>query len=632
MYIFAEPVTDEEMVATQTQADSKIEEFKQRVLGPDDNPEGQLDEVHSDAQETTDANDASDASDGKSIFVHEKMDTMSEIDNEELAPSSVTIQNEETTPTVECAESTSMETHDQAKTTDMAALETEIRSISDDLSDKNESEAGQDLATSENVEDGTCAIDPDKEIPLEGHAPTAGEPTTEPDVEPEHPSQEGSEQEVKSDFDFFTADRPTTNLSSNNQVALHANEADTHTSLGEDVNLEDLKHDDGLHNAYGSSTPDTNFEEDGSSGFPIDQHDTYSSLSIGLEAQDKQSEVIEDSKVDDQLDATCFTLQAVRTFEHAGFYFDHLMLTFYGDEVMRTHIPVLINKRVLKLRPEKDGSWSPFNYFSHLRHMFWKAPQNREAFDLIQKKPLPGYKLERFWLDGSISIATCLRPARGRVRKKPRKTKGSSATKSGPKPDSTSTPSTRSNPDSTSNNHLLTPSPSNAESSPDSASNGPPSTHNLPSGTSAGSKRIKQRSSNPKEILAMILHVQHKVDDEYVERADSINYVGDHPNIQGVPAHGPFPAQATNRKWTVEYQLKEIDRSSRAWQLYEMCQERRRKRFEDMEAKHQKDAENQTVDRYIEMLRKISKSGKMYKEEMERRQSEIGEKRVVGAK
>ena len=628
MYIFAEPVTDDEMLATQTRANSKIEEFKQRVLGPDDTTEVQLDKSQSHVQETKDTNNVGD---DKSMFLHEKMHTTSAFDNEELDPPYIEIQDEEATPIMEGAESASIETHDQVKTTDMAASVIEIGSIPDNLSDKHESEAGQDLESLENVGAEANANDSDKEILLESYESTTGEPTTEPDVGPEHPSQDGSNQDVESELDSFRVE-PTTNQSSNSQDTLRADQADPHTSLEEGVQAQELQHDGGLHNAHDSSIPDTNFE-DGSFDLSVDQHVTYASQSIDLKTQDRQSKVTGDSKVDDQLDATCFTLQDVRTSEHAEFYLHHLLLTFYGDEVIRTCMGAFTQKGVWKLRPEKDGSWSPFIYFSHLRGTFWNSRQNRKAFNIIQNKPPPGYRFERFWLDGSISIATCLRRTRRGNRKIPRKPKGSPAAKSGPKSDSTSTLISRSSPDSTGNDHLQIPSPSNAELVPDSTSSGPPLTSAFPTGASADSKRIKQRSSHPKDILAMILHVQHKVNDEYVERAEGINYVGDHPNIPGMPAHGPFPdAQATNRKWTVEYQLKEIDRPSRAWQLYEMCQERRRKRFEDMDAKHQKDAENQTVDRYIEMLRKISRSGKMYKEEMERRQSEMGEKRVVGGR
>ena len=104
------------------------------------------------------------------------------------------------------------------------------------------------------------------------------------------------------------------------------------------------------------------------------------------------------------------------------------------------------------------------------------------------------------------------------------------------------------------------------------------------------------------EVLAMALTIRNKINGKFVQRPENI---------------GP------DDKWSIEYSLEEVPKPDRAWSLYLACQERRRRKLDGLNEKQEDDS----VNYYIQHLRKLSRKGAVWREEMDKK--EQGRKVVV---
>ena len=99
------------------------------------------------------------------------------------------------------------------------------------------------------------------------------------------------------------------------------------------------------------------------------------------------------------------------------------------------------------------------------------------------------------------------------------------------------------------------------------------------------------------EVLAMTLTIRNKVNGEYVERPENLS---------------------PKDKWSIEYSLEAVPKPTRAWSLYLACQERRRKKLDGFEERQEKN----TVNHYMLNLRRLSKTGKIWRDEMDKKDQE----------
>ena len=123
----------------------------------------------------------------------------------------------------------------------------------------------------------------------------------------------------------------------------------------------------------------------------------------------------------------------------------------------------------------------------------------------------------------------------------------------------------------------------------------------------------KNDSNSPKPLLAMTLTIKSKLNGKEVDRPTDLQYINKHSASSA--------ARPTNKNWTIEYSLEEVPKLERAWALYNSCKERRRKKFNDTEI------EDKASNFYIERLRRMSREGRKWVEEEERKGR--GEKIVV---
>ncbi|KAI4149196.1 MAG: hypothetical protein L6R39_002578 [Caloplaca ligustica] len=132
---------------------------------------------------------------------------------------------------------------------------------------------------------------------------------------------------------------------------------------------------------------------------------------------------------------------------------------------------------------------------------------------------------------------------------------------------------------------------------------GPPSEDASPSGAEATSNNSTsgEQDSQPrqKEVLALTLTIRNKVDGRHVLRP---------VNLQ--PRHD----------WSIEYSLDPVPSAERAWNLYQACQVRRKKKLDDDQERRENEDQ---VNVYIQRLRQMSRSGAKWRKEQDERDKEL---------
>ncbi|KAL8808747.1 MAG: hypothetical protein Q9200_004058 [Gallowayella weberi] len=112
-------------------------------------------------------------------------------------------------------------------------------------------------------------------------------------------------------------------------------------------------------------------------------------------------------------------------------------------------------------------------------------------------------------------------------------------------------------------------------------------------------ERMAQEKPNArpagKEVLALTLTVRNKVNKAYVQRPENLD---------------------VDDKWSMEYWLDEVSSPDRAWKLYQACQQRRRKKMDDMKSRSENDDE---VDAYVRMLRRMSRQGAQWRKQQDKK-------------
>lgn len=102
---------------------------------------------------------------------------------------------------------------------------------------------------------------------------------------------------------------------------------------------------------------------------------------------------------------------------------------------------------------------------------------------------------------------------------------------------------------------------------------------------------------NRPDILAMTLTLRNKVNGQYTLR----------------------PEELTDKdKWSIEYSLNEVPTQRKARALYEACQVRRKKRIDRPLVPE----DEETINVYIQKLRKLSRTGRDWREEQDRKDNE----------
>lgn len=142
----------------------------------------------------------------------------------------------------------------------------------------------------------------------------------------------------------------------------------------------------------------------------------------------------------------------------------------------------------------------------------------------------------------------------------------------------------------------------------------------------------EEHSHQPTDnLLAMILTIRNKVNGKYVLRPENIT--ASHPsqakpnagNSSSEPSSGAINDSKAD-KWAVEYSLADIPDLARAWTLYSACQTRRRKRLDPDEG----EGDGETVNHYVQRLRKISAKGRAWRREEDRKNGDEADVVVVG--
>ena len=129
-------------------------------------------------------------------------------------------------------------------------------------------------------------------------------------------------------------------------------------------------------------------------------------------------------------------------------------------------------------------------------------------------------------------------------------------------------------------------------------------------------------SAAQRPLLALRLSVVSKLDGKVVDRPDNIAYSA-LPRTKSASDTVAAPPR-TNKKWTVEYTLSEMEPET-AVKRYAQCKERRRSRLDEADRRRDKAASY-----YLERLRRLSKEGRKYLAEMEMREKARGGKVVYG--
>ena len=113
----------------------------------------------------------------------------------------------------------------------------------------------------------------------------------------------------------------------------------------------------------------------------------------------------------------------------------------------------------------------------------------------------------------------------------------------------------------------------------------------------------KETSASQNEVLGMTLTICNRVNGIYMDRPDDLKY---------------------GQEWEVEYSLTEL-KNSKAWNLYQACQKRRKKALEDSDASGR-------IDHYRLLMRQLSQRGAKHREMVNSLQkgSKFNEKVVYG--
>lgn len=107
---------------------------------------------------------------------------------------------------------------------------------------------------------------------------------------------------------------------------------------------------------------------------------------------------------------------------------------------------------------------------------------------------------------------------------------------------------------------------------------------------------LETLTSESSDVLAMTLTVRNKVNDQFVLRPEKLT---------------------ADDVWSIEYSLVEVPKQEKARALYEACQARRKKKLDAPMVPE--DAE--VISHYLMNLRKLSRRGKQWREEMDEKDS-----------
>ncbi|KAL8761874.1 MAG: hypothetical protein Q9184_002037 [Pyrenodesmia sp. 2 TL-2023] len=101
------------------------------------------------------------------------------------------------------------------------------------------------------------------------------------------------------------------------------------------------------------------------------------------------------------------------------------------------------------------------------------------------------------------------------------------------------------------------------------------------------------------EVLALTLTIRNKINGSNVLRPTALR---------------------PNQQWSIEYSLDEVPNAERAWNLYQACQLRRKKKLDNDKERSEKDEE---VDGYIQRLRQMSRKGAKWRKQQDEQEKEL---------
>lgn len=105
-----------------------------------------------------------------------------------------------------------------------------------------------------------------------------------------------------------------------------------------------------------------------------------------------------------------------------------------------------------------------------------------------------------------------------------------------------------------------------------------------------------------REILAMTLTVVNKINGRSVLRPEKLD---------------------PKDRWTIEYQISEVTSQPRAWNLYEACQMRRKKKLQSTKEDDSAYDTDKPLSPYVLKLRELSEKGRQWRTEMEEQDREL---------
>ena len=105
--------------------------------------------------------------------------------------------------------------------------------------------------------------------------------------------------------------------------------------------------------------------------------------------------------------------------------------------------------------------------------------------------------------------------------------------------------------------------------------------------------------SSGKEVLALTLTIRNNINGNFVVRPVNLKH---------------------HEKWSVEYSLDEVADGQRAWDLYQACQIRRKKKLNDQEVRSEDDDQ---VDGYIRRLRQMSRQGAKWRRKQDKEDEKL---------